>query len=332
MTPQARFKELLKDIEPSATTKANAKSVHNTLRSHLGGHEIFGEWLKDDFLSGSYKRDTAIRPRIKNGDSDRPDVDIIVVTYHDLSDDPIEVVDLLYEALSDKYSEIRKQARSIGIFTPTADMDVVPIIEPWDDGNYWIPDRREQAQDWIETNPPRHTEWTIEINDKSNGRFKPLVKMMKWWRRINPTISKRPKGFVIECIVAECMDFNETHYGKLFVNTLESVVKWYAEYILIDTVPYINDPGVPGNSVTEGISFAAFEGFYNKSKDHAEIGRKALEEKDQEKATKLWRKIFGDRFPSPKKESSALLKTAAAVGNLSFPDRPIKPNKPGGFA
>lgn len=35
MVPHARFLELLQDIEPSATTKANAASAHRALRDHL---------------------------------------------------------------------------------------------------------------------------------------------------------------------------------------------------------------------------------------------------------------------------------------------------------
>ena len=58
------------------------------------------------------------------------------------------------------------------------------------------------------------------MNNISSGMFKPLVKLMKWLRRVNPTIAKKPKGIVIECIVAGCMDKSETQYGELFVKNL----------------------------------------------------------------------------------------------------------------
>jgi len=327
--PQARFTEFLQDIEPSDTTKSNASSAQTELRDFLKNDEEFKKYYVDSFLSGSYKRDTAIRPRQKGEQVDRPDVDIIVVTNHKSSDDPKEVVDLLFKTLKKKYENIRRQARSVGIDYYKADMDVVLIIP--DGEMYLIPDRKQEK--WITTNPPGHTTWTTDTNKKAGGRFKPLVKLMKWWRRQNPTVSKKPKGFVMECITAECLDYEETYYGELFVKTLETIVAKYSLNVLLKTVPLIPDPAIPGNSVTDGMSADAFVGFYNKAKEHAELGRKALNEEDPEKATKLWRKIFGDRFPETKSsKTESTLAAAISPSSLTFPDRPVRPNKPGGFA
>jgi hypothetical protein len=158
--------------------------------------------------------------------------------------------------------------------------------------------------------------------------------MMKWWRRVNRTINKKPKGFVIECIVAECMDYKETYYGELFVKTLEKIAKKYSFDVACGSLPFIQDPGVTENSVTNGMTFDAFEGFYNKVKAHAEIGRKALESNDPEKVTELWIKIFEDRFPTGKaRKYEGLLEAPIVVPPpLTFPDRPIRPNKLQGFA
>ena len=326
MTPNARFTDFLKDIEPSATTKSNASSAHTTLRKALRDDEQIKPHHKTDFLSGSYKRDTAIRPRVKNGSQERPDVDIVVVTNHSLEDDPEEVVDLLFDAIKRAgYSPVRRQARSIGLETSKADMDVVPLIEPYD-GMYYIPDRKQEA--WLQTNPPGHTTWTTQRNDAAGGRFKPNVKMFKWWRRQNSTISKRPKGFILEVIAAECMDDRETHYGELFVGTLETIVTTYRACVAASVVPTINDPSLPGNNIMTGISVDAFEGFYNKIEAHAEIGRQAIGLDDDEKATAKWRQLFGDRFPrGVSKESQSLLSETVATSSLSFPDRQIKPSK-----
>ena len=327
--PQARFKELLADIEPSSTTKSNASSAHKELRNFLKSDEGFKEYHEDTFLSGSYRRQTAIRPQKKNGQTDRPDVDIIVVTNHSSDDDPKDVINLLFKTLRKKYTNIRRQNRSVGIESIKADMDVVPVIPC---GNmYLIPDRKQE--EWILTNPRGHTSWTENVNASTEGNFKPLVKLMKWWRRQNPTIAKKPKGFVIECITAECMDKGETYYGELFVKTLEKIVETYTTNVILNTVPTIQDPGGTGYPVTAGMTPDAFTGFFNKAKAHAELGRKALHETDVEKATKLWRRIFGKRFPKTiVQKSESLLTPAVQPSSLTFPDKPIFPNKPKGFA
>lgn len=115
---------------------------------------------------------------------------------------------------------------------------------------------------------------------------------------------------------------------------LERIVARYAIDIAIGNVPTLEDPSMPGNNILGGLSFAAFEGFYNKVKTHADIGRAALYLDDQDKATEKWRVLFGERFPKPPiRKSSGLLDTAAVSSGLVFPDRPVRPvNKPKGFA
>lgn len=334
MVTQNQFLRFLHDIEPSATTKSNASQAHLSLRAFLRTHPEFKDVHVETFLSGSYKRDTAIRPRTVDGEVSRPDVDIIVVTNHSSSDNPSDVIELLYQTLYERYDDIRRQARSIGVITGLADMDVVPIIAPGGiDGTLYIPDRKEVV--WLETNPPRHTTWTTEVNSSTGGRFKPLVKLVKWWRRINPTVSKRPKGFVIECIVAECMFQTEMNYPLLFKGLFETIVGRYQWSVSAGTVPFIADPAISRNSVTSSTTFDAFSGFYNKVKTHLEVIDRALSigDHDPEEELRLWQQIFGNRFPaSETHKATDLLSPAASTGTLSFPNHPIQPRKPGGFA
>lgn len=335
MSIQTQFLEFLKDIEPSPTTKQISSNAHTSLRDYLKKHEDFSKYHMNTFLSGSYKRDTAIRPRRINGELEKHDIDIIVQTNHTLADAPIEVLKLLRNALSDEYV-IKQPAntRSVGVITTQVDMDVIPIIAPYGEGNtLYIPDRK--LESWIEANPEKHTSWSTEQNRISNGNFKPIVKLMKWWRRENPTISRRPKGFVIECIVAECMNPYFENYDDLLLSVFEGIVNYYKIYVDLKQVPPIPDPGVIGKYVTSGITFDAFEGFYNKAKNHLDLIEEAqkLQQTDQDEALKLWRIIFGNRFPEGEKRlEDSLLKAAAVAPHLEFPDRPVVPRGKTGFA
>ena len=269
-----------------------------------------------------------------NGELEKHDIDIIVVTNKTLDDDPTEVLKLLRNALSDEYEINPSNTRSIGVISPQVDMDVIPIIAPCGEENtLYIPDKKLEA--WLETNPPKHTTWATEQNSLSNGTFKPLVKLIKWWRRENPTISKRPKGFVIECIVAECMNKHMENYDELLLSVFEGIVANYKWLINAELVPFIPDPGVPGSNVTTGITFDAFEGFYNKAKNHLEIIKEAREIQQRDPAESLakWRIVFGNRFPASQKSfSDSLLKAAAVPPNLEFPDKPVVPRGKPGFA
>jgi hypothetical protein len=81
------------------------------------------------------------------------------------------------------------------------------------------------------------------------------------------------------------------------------------------------------------MKFEEFEAFYNKAQNHAEIGRRALDEDDPDEALKLWQQIFGSCFPASKSQRAAesLLGKAIVPTGLSFPDRPLGPRGDGGF-
>lgn len=333
MTTQQQFRLMLKDIEPSDSTVAACSSAHNTLRTALAEHEEFGEVHVETFLSGSYKRYTAIRPTSVGGVLQRPDVDIIAVTDHTEDDEPKVVLDAVRKALVDAgYKNLTVNRRSINVKLITVDMDVVPVIENGD--AYLIPDIH--LKEWLPTNPPAHTQWTVDVNAKAGGHFKPLVKLFKWWRRVHLADLKRPKGFILECLVEKHMNYSETNYETLFVTLLEAIRDAYGYYVAVGAVPYLEDPGVPGNNVFSAVTAEEFKTFYSKVKEQARLARKAKDEKDEEEALELWRQVLGPRFPASAAANksglaNSLLRPAAGIG-LSFPAAPVYPNKPGGFA
>ena len=116
MTTQQQFLDFLWEIEPSTSTVGACSSAHNTLREALRTDDNFSKVHVETFLSGSYKRDTAIRPQKIDGVLQRPDVDIIVVTNHTEDDDPHDVLDALHQALVDAgYANLKVNRRSIAV-------------------------------------------------------------------------------------------------------------------------------------------------------------------------------------------------------------------------
>src|SRR3954470_14818523 len=103
MPTRTQIEEFLRDIEPSTTTKGNASAAHTTLRGFLREDADFRKVHLDTFLAGSYRRDSALRPQIRDGKESRPDVDIIVVTNHTRSDSPKAVLELLRKTLGKEY-------------------------------------------------------------------------------------------------------------------------------------------------------------------------------------------------------------------------------------
>lgn len=333
MVPNARFKELLEDIEPSPTTKGDASKAHSDVRRHLRAHPSFKERWSGDFLAGSYARDTAIRPKKTEMGYERADVDIIVQTSFEETDHPDDVLREVSDALEDEFTVERINKRSVRVATSKAEIDVVPVIAS---GTlYRLPDR--DLEGWKDTNPPGHNTWSSERNAEFDGRFKPLVKLFKWWRRENKT-GKRPKGFVLEVLVALHAPRDQTHYGEAFARMLENIRDAYGDLAEAGFKPHIEDPGVTGNNIVSKVSITDWKNFMERIRVHAGYARRAQEEDDLAEATRLWRKLFGSRFratfPPAKAEGLGRHATAPAVGSTGyvFPDQPAAPNKPRDFA
>lgn len=332
MVPNARFTELLADIEPSPTTTANAASAHTAVRDHLRTHDEFKDRWSGDFVAGSYARSTSIRPRKTEEGYERPDVDIVVETTFTTADKPDDVLGELSDALEDEFTVERINKRSVRVATWNAEMDVVPVIKF---GTvYQLPDR--DLGGWKLTNPPGHNTWSAAKNTAFGGRFKPMVKLFKWWRRENKT-GKRPKGFILEVLVANHAPSGEKHYGEAFAKMLESIYASYGALAEAGIKPTIDDPGLSGNDILSKVSITDWKNFIERVRVHAGFARRAQTEEDMEEATRLWRRLFGDRFKATENVAKAASLTtyasAPAVGaGYTFPDAPAAPTKPRGFA
>jgi len=342
MTPNARFNEFITDITPSVTTNARSQSAHTSVRDALTTDETYKDKVIRTFLGGSYKRKTAIRPVTKNGDTERPDVDIyVVVEGSTWSKTPGDLIEDLYAALHRNrhalgITKIKRNRNrcSIAISTSKADMDVSPLLERDSNGYYRIGNRN--TGEWYLTEPEEHTTWSAGINADAGMRFNSMVKMVKWSRREYPTKSKHPKSIALEALVAKHMSRTETHYGQLLHDTFDDIVDAYAVNRLLGLCPSLDDPAIDGGNLLAGVSGDAWSGFYDKIKYFRDEARKALDTDDQDTATKHWRRILGARFPSPKTaktSDTAGLKAAAAMSPLSFPAKAsTPPNKPADFA
>lgn len=329
------FDKLLAELEPSPSYKEDQRSGHQTLRRRLAGDDAFGPIHVNTFLQGSYKRCTAVHPG--------KDVDVVVVTSIDPRETtPAEANDLLGACLERYYKgKYKPQSRSYGITLSYVLLDVVlatstelrtkialdeartrsELEDPgaWLDSPLWIPDR--DLGRWIQTDPKRQLEWTTALNAETGGYFVPLVKMFKAWRKLAYDTPKYPKGYLLERIAGECCDVSKREHAEGFVALLENIVKKYGHYPAAKLVPSLPDAGVPSHNVLARLTAQDFATFIDKVRGALETARAAFAEEDKEKSVELWRQLFGSAFPR-----------AQGMSKAAFPDAPVRPNKPAGFA
>lgn len=129
-----KFGDFIRDVRPTQGQRDDMKRGHTALRNRLSEFDDLQDILVSDFLQGSYRRSTAIRPV----EGCRSDVDIVVVTNLPRpEDDPVGGVspaDALarFEPFVDKYykGKWRPQGRSIGIELSYVDLDLVITSKP----------------------------------------------------------------------------------------------------------------------------------------------------------------------------------------------------------
>lgn len=166
------LRDVLGEIEPTATQKDGAQRSHKHLRDLLKTGQMAAR-IRNSYLSGSYSRDTAIRPL--------DDVDIIFeidpsawgggLFLFDSMPPPERVLDSFANAIRYRYpvSSVHTQRRSVRLELNHLDIDIVPAIpERRDPSTIKVPDR--ESGEWIKSSPQRHSENATRTNKKHKGQ------------------------------------------------------------------------------------------------------------------------------------------------------------------
>ncbi len=325
---ESAFAEFISNIEPSEKEKKFAQDAHLPIREYLENDGLFKEYFESSFLYGSYKRNTATG-NIK-------DIDIIVLTHFNPEETtPETALTLLKEALGRYYETPNNeeyQTRSIRVNNPLPDentgmtLDVIPAIAlGGEEDPILVPDR--ELQKWKKSNPKAHLKSISELNaeDYSNSMLVPLVKMMRWWwtfqaKQRKPEEEKvRPKGFWLECLVAQLFDRTKTSWAEHFVAVLEAISENYTQN---SGVPALPDPGLPGISISTGMNQEEFNFFLQVVDESLAMAKQALNETDESQSLLAWAEIFGDFFPL---ESKTILVSGLALGDTSHAQQPPWP-------
>lgn len=346
------FEDFRKAIEPEKKRKKEAQKADDPVREHLKTHKSFSDRHVDTFLCGSYRRSTAV--------GDIKDVDIVVVTNSTTNDAPIDILNQLKDSLSELYNEpdLADQRRSIRVDHPIPEvpdsnltLDIIPAIyqntrSPG--GLLWIPDRDKQC--WIPSHPKGHITYSsgLNIDSYQERAFVRLTKMMKWWWKFQisekrpwiPSHERKPKGFWIEVMTGEYADLSRDSYPELIVALFENAYNKFKPFRTNGRLPALPDPGLRNYSDPEyrniktSMAPEEFSFFLDTLEECLGYARAAWAASSEQQAATLWQQIFGDKFPVTLIESghTSLLSPAVMPGGLSFPDRPIVPRKPGGFA
>lgn len=213
ITIDQAFETFRQRLELSNTEQQDAIRRHKDVRGCI--RESFD--IDRDFLTGSFARHTKTKPL--------KDVDIIFCLGEGdsywRSEHPDAVLAEFGSCLGEKFGadSVERGRRCVTVEfekkNPTADQegkvlscDAVPAYEL--SGCYEIPDRH--IGQWIKTDPDVHKEKATAKNKECDGKWIPLVKMLKRWNRsagkpISPS-------FLIEVMAVDLVDSPFTGFAS----------------------------------------------------------------------------------------------------------------------
>lgn len=309
MTVQEQFDKYLTDHLNLTKEDIKKVQVHIELREKLETKLEFKG--KDDdetysFLTGSYSRNTAIRPP--------KDVDFFIVLndkkYSDLK--PSELLNLLEKILKEILPDktLFQQTHSVTIeYDEEFSIDVIPAFEI-NSKLYKIPHVSENSDIWLESNPKIHGEKLTEANDTTSGLLVPLVKLLKAWKRDKCSYVK---SFHLELLVIEIINNSEVESYANGINLFFDNANNYLESVCIV------DPANSDNFVDNYLTDDERENLKYLIKMEATIAQNAVSLENNGKtdeAIKEWDKIF--TFNPEKKKSLTSKQSHEKV--LSYPE------------
>jgi hypothetical protein len=282
------FANLRTTLEITKTESQLAIRRHHRIRD-----EVREEWdLNDDFLTGSYRRDTKTK-KLK-------DIDIFVVV--DSAGDqaglrkkpPRTILDTLATVLRPHYNDVVVDRMacmiSFGSDEEIVSVDVVPAFKrTGTGGGYEIPDTTTRR--WIATNPKRHHELSTAKNKACDEKFVPLVKMIKG---INRELGEPvTPSFLLE-VMAQALV--KEPFGRY-----QDEIRWF----LATAADAVRDPwpdpaglGPDVNTMTTSQQDRAAEAL-NGALDIAEEAIRLEDDGQERAAVEQWRRLFAWRMPRP---------------------------------
>ena len=289
ITVTEAFDKFRQRLELSETERKDAIRRHHDVRRCVRAEFD----VSRDFLTGSYARHTKTKPL--------KDVDVFFcLDGKDWRDEsPTNVLRAFEDCLADEYgsASVAPGRRCVTVEfekrNPTVDeegkvlsVDAVPALEA--NGVYELPDRI--LGEWIKTDPAVHKAAATTKNREMDGKWIPLVKMLKRWNRSAGSPIK--PSFLVEVMALELIDPPFTNYPseirRFLASALEGVMEDWP------------DPAGLGSPVSDQMTTARRTAAVATLRSAEVAAARAVRLEQQGKngaALALWREVMGKYFP-----------------------------------
>jgi len=218
MSVQSHIGDLASKLNLKQDEKDKIEKSIATLSDRL--NRYFDGELMDHFKFGSYTRGT-ILPRKADEYSD---VDYMVIFKNPNNYKPQTLLNYLKSFVNYYYhsSEIYQSHPTIVLELNHIKFELVPAKKDiW--GNIYIPSPSSSFEEWMKTDPNAFNKKLTDANVKYFYKIKPLVRLMKYWNRLNGSYlsSYELENWIVENYYWNCnnlKDFVYSTFEKLSYN------------------------------------------------------------------------------------------------------------------
>lgn len=184
--------------------KESIRTSIGTIKTRLNSY--FGSDIKDQFIFGSYTRNT-ILPRSMD---ERSDIDYMVVFPND-DVTPQSFLNRLKKFVEYYYSssEIKQSYPTIQLKLNHITFELVPAQKSW--WHYQIPAKTYGSDGWVDTNPNDFNKELTDKNKEYGYNIKPLIRLMKYWNAKN--------GYIYDSYKLEKWILDQTFHSSNFFGT-----------------------------------------------------------------------------------------------------------------
>lgn len=286
------FEKFSSKIEPTEKETNAISASQNKMREILKNSTEIS--LVDSFLTGSYARQTMIRPL--------KDVDFLVQMHYGAhkNDNSVQLLNKVRRVLSKAYpsTPIRIILPCVKVQFNYCHFEIVPAFAI--EGNedlFKIP--ANVGIGWQQTYPRIPDKWMTQENKKSEGLFIPTIKMLKRWRDIH---CRKLRSFHLEMLTRMAFDFYKIDNYAVGVWAFFARTSYLFD--LNKTQPFVPEPG-RGNVYVDQYLYAdpfLLANVRQNIKAHFTCVQKAFDYMQKGKiglAKQLWGKILGSGFYTP---------------------------------
>lgn len=291
-----QFERFLQNISVDQPKLGRIRSAHMALSRALERDQTVGQAMIETFLQGSYVHGTAIRP------FGGTEYDVDVCCLLDLTsvptgtEDPRRLVRWLSRRLRrvEAYrGRVSTRPRCIRIdFQDDFHMDVVPLVEDRRSGSVGLLVPNRAVDGWEATSPSGLIGWYREQNDRTNGRFSRVVRMLKHWRNQVFSEDARPPSVGFEVLVANSWPIHANSDARAVCGVLRQIATRYQS-----GRPSAMNPSLRNEDLLSPWNQGNHEVFMTEVASAADLAEEALRETSEGRSIGLWQRLFRRRFP-----------------------------------